>query len=113
MGALRDASIALLFCAGTACSLLLTTAEDQCKDDGDCARRGFASARCAGSVCVPADVEGGANDAGVGEDVVQAPADAGQDVDPGLACLGQHPVPTPRTATVTLTEYFHDFIIDK
>ncbi len=105
MGAQRIAMAALTLGAATACSLLLSTAEDQCATDDDCAKRGaaFAGSRCVSTVCVPA--ADAATDA--------ADADASNVRGPDFACLGNHPAPKPASPTARLTEYFHDFLVDK
>lgn len=85
----RRAAVALaaVACAPAACSLAVWSAEEQCKNDGDCAQRGaaFAGSRCDAGTCV-ASSTGGTGGAGG---------------DPIWGCLGapQEDVMTPIRVT--------------
>lgn len=109
-GARNRLVVALLLGSTMACSLLLKASEDQCVTDGDCPGRGaeFAGSRCVNSVCVGAAAPA---DAGPETDsVVSTPEAGGPDVNPALACLGNHPAPKPTVASAIATWHFTDLL---
>lgn len=105
---LRTLVIGVLVAAPlAACSVLLDTTKPQCRVDGDCDARGgaFVGATCVASFC---QAPGAAQEASVTD--AGGALDAGADVDPILGCVGELPVPTPKTPTVKLDILLHDFL---
>ena len=95
--ATMGAAVAVLGAA--ACSLVLTTQNEQCASDGDCAARGpaFAGTVCESRVCVTKTVDAG----------VDAAADA---PDPVWGCLGSVVFPPPKKPKVKISLPFYELI---
>jgi len=88
--------------AAVGCSLVLTTQNEQCTVDGDCAARGpaFAGTVCESRVCVSKPVDAGSD----------AAADADAAVDPNWGCLGTVVFPPAAKPKVKISIPFYELI---
>ncbi len=95
--------LAAAFSGVVGCSLALSTSDEQCKTDGDCAARGgaFAGSVCRDRVCVASPVDAGGTE--------EAPPDV-QQVDPTWGCLGSVTFPTAVKPQVTVKVPFIDLV---